>query len=443
MHPRNVHDPAAEAPASPALRGRSALDAGQGTQSSNTVPSNSNSESDVQGTRILRVGVDSLYLSYMGEMSVETAIRLKKLKELAQAPEQSRNKLAQFKVHPHLFEVRGNGRHPFAYILDDNWFRVEVSKPDAQSTPLAHVKIASTFLTASGPEIAAIASDEVIKAIGIADPPRVARVDLCVDFISYFPIAEIQEREFVTKTRTIDRYSVEKQFSGFSLGKGGILSARLYNKTLELASKKIARPELEAIWMEAGWQPGQLVYRLEFQLRREALRGLGIALMPQLLDGLAGIWTYCTGTWLKHCIPSDSDRTQSRWPLSSLWAALQRAEWSGDAAISKSRVLVPTGRFPSDERLFVHGLSPLTSFSAREGFVNAGEAAEAYLQAARDFHDGRSGQTGIDFDNYYRIKVEEKCRRFNANCNKPLDGSRHPAEKAVADEYRKRSDGDY
>jgi len=56
----------------------------QGTPPSNTVPYNCNS---TEYFKLLRFGVDSLYLSYQGELFPEVKERLTKLKQLAQHPE--------------------------------------------------------------------------------------------------------------------------------------------------------------------------------------------------------------------------------------------------------------------------------------------------------------------------------------------------------------------
>lgn len=74
----------------------------QGTAPSNTVPSNSTEDSH---TRILRTGIDTLYLSYSGELFQEQGIRLANLKELAQSPDPERQALAQLELATHTFEV--------------------------------------------------------------------------------------------------------------------------------------------------------------------------------------------------------------------------------------------------------------------------------------------------------------------------------------------------
>ncbi|SET69205.1 hypothetical protein SAMN05216326_1671 [Nitrosomonas marina] len=67
----------------------------QGTPPSNTVPYNCNS---TEYFKLLRFGVDSLYLSYQGELFPEIQERLAKLKQLAQHPEADQQALAQYAI---------------------------------------------------------------------------------------------------------------------------------------------------------------------------------------------------------------------------------------------------------------------------------------------------------------------------------------------------------
>lgn len=77
-----------------------------GAPLSNTAPANC---MEPDSSSLLRVGVDSLYLSYPGALSDDAAIRLKVLKELAQSREADSQKLAQYAVGDHLFEVNDRG----------------------------------------------------------------------------------------------------------------------------------------------------------------------------------------------------------------------------------------------------------------------------------------------------------------------------------------------
>ncbi|GAB5500199.1 MAG: hypothetical protein PsegKO_25100 [Pseudohongiellaceae bacterium] len=419
---------------------------GLGTESSNTVPSTSNSNSPNQ---VLRTGVDSLYVTFQGSLSESMSARLIELKRKAQSPRESDAAFAQVTLDDHIFEVKGNGRNPYAYVLISTNFHIEVAKCDAKLLPLAYCKISSEALTRYGPAVALIELTAIVGGLGSLEGiPAVSRVDLCADFMTDRCLGHIQESEFVTKARSFDRHTVKRQFSGFSFSAGAKLSARLYDKTLEMRSKNRPRPYLEGLWLKCGWDGHQPVWRMEFQFRREAARSLSITTTQDLLSNLGGLWRYASFEWLRHTLPSDTDKTQSRWPTSDWWLTLQLADWLGDSFPVK-RVDPTEPHAPSDDFLFINGLSALTSFSAREGYSDPEEAVQAFLRDARSFHDARADVVGADFDNYYRQKVENKRRLYGTAMNQPPDGKRHPGDEAVtrdlqrrAREFRKVKDGE-
>ncbi|WP_341232330.1 hypothetical protein [uncultured Methylophaga sp.] len=408
----------------------------QGTQSSNTVPSNCINTSQ---TKILRVGIDSLYLSYQGELFEDKSIRLNQLKKLAQSNKETDIPLAQENIKGHLFEVKDRGRHPFAFILNDNHYRIEIAKLGAKRTPLTHAQISSELLTCQGAPLAVEVLTDIVSTLGIVtSSANVSRADLCVDFITDYPLSSITETQWVTRARDIDRFTVSRVFSGFVIGGGGNILARLYNKSLEMI--KTPRPYLQQIYNELGVLPEQQVWRLEFQFRRESLRQLGITSFHDLNSALGSLWRYGTEQWLRLCIPNETDKTQSRWETVEFWQILQQVYWSGDSKIQKRAT--PLGRAPCDRTLFVNGLSALSSFMAREGITDPVEGSHAFIRTAKQYHDSREYLTGLDFFGYLHQKVSEKARKFNSFKNMPADSHLHPADAAIADAYRKLSDGE-
>ena len=412
------------------------LDKDQGTQSSNTVPSTSINS---YNTKILRTGIDSLYLSYQGDLLEESSIRLTELKKMAQSPDPRITALAQIDINSHIFEVKDRGRHPFAFILSDNWYRIEIAKLGAVRTPLAHVQVMSELLTEHGVEQVVSDLNNIVNDLGVlTDSPAVSRLDLCVDFVTDYPLSEIIDVDWVTRAKDMDRYTVQRTFSGWVIGIGGNIVARLYNKTLEM--KKKPRYYLEKIHSECGWDGLSDVWRLEFQFRRAALRELGIVSFSSLKESLAGLWQYASTDWLRLTITSETDNTQSRWPTACVWKELQQAHWSGVEKIS--RIPVEKGRPPSDRTLFINGISGLTSFMAREGYSDPIDGVHAYIRSAKKFHDDREYMTDFDFHGYIAQKVALKVKQYNTYLNMPENKIIHPSDKAVADEYRKQSDGE-
>lgn len=422
---------------------------GPGTESSNTVPLTSISD---YSTSVLRTGIDSLYLSYPGSLNPVMAAKLAKLKELAQSRFSCESELAQLPLGEQLMEVRGNGRHPYAYVLDDGWFHIELAKLGAQRLPMAYCRIASSLLTSMGYESAVAVLDHVVAQFGVTEgQPNVSRVDVCVDFVTDYSLDQLSESEFVSKARSFSRHMVSRQFSGMSFSAGSPTSARLYNKTLEIQSKQRPRPELELLWKSKGWNGAQDVWRLEFQLRRESLAAFDLVPYAKMANSLYPLWHYCTQQWLRHTVPSTTDKTQSRWPTTSFWQTLQSAVWDGDEDTRLSRNYPDRGRPPCDRSLYINGLSVLTSFAAREGYIDAGEAAQAYLEAAKHFHDqramrsvfsGREDGINVDFEEYFREKVNAKRRAYNTGKNEPIQAGEHPGAAAAAEAYRLAKDGE-
>lgn len=431
-----TQDAARKQSESPSLpRARSHISVSQGTPSSNTVPSNCINQCN---TKILRSGIDSLYLSYQGEFLVESSIKLTELKKLAQSSDPHNVALAQYNKFDHVFDVSDKGSNPFAYVLKDNWYRISIAKLGNTNTPLAYAQLSSELLTLEGVDIAASNLSSIIQSLGnVSGSANVSRVDLCVDFITDYPLDQITEIYWITKAKDMSRYIDQRQFSGWKIGTRKTISARLYNKTLEM--KKNPRPYLEHLWKRSGWDGFQPVWRLEFELRRDFLRAFDVVSIESMNQHLNGLWQYATCEWLRLAIPNPSDKTQSRWLTSDLWQTLQSVTWTGESELS--RTPVHKGRPPSDRSIFVNGLSGYTSFMAREGIVNPSDGAHEFFLAARVYHDSREPFTGLTFDDYIEQKIALKVKSYNNGVNQPIDTEVHPADKAVADAYREQSDG--
>lgn len=405
-----------------------------GAPPSNTAPANYISA--CSGITILRYGVDSLYLSYPGALSHQWEQRLDGLKLTARANEDKDRATAQVKIADHLFEVMPQGQGRFAYVLADNWFRISLASSSSKSLPMGYVQFASAMLTALGVVQAEKELRHIINTFGLVrEEPNISRVDLFVDFISSHDMHAWPAEAWVTRAQKIGTHHVNRRFSGWSIGPGGTISARLYDKTLELV--KSGKDYLKPLWAMGGWQEDQTVWRLEFQFKREALKELGVRKVQELLPNLGGLWRYASSSWLRLTLPSD-DNNQTRWPTHPLWTCLSSLPW--DKTPSPTLERVRKERIPSDESLFINGIGGITSFMAREGITDLGEGFGEFLARADQFHHLRSRLTGKSFTKYIQEKVIEKGKRYNTLRNE------HPDEKAAieqaAKDYRKIKDGE-
>lgn len=379
----------------------------EGAQPSNRAPSNSNPENFTP----LLFGVDSLYLSFPGNLSVKWEKELERLKLLAQSESDKEQAQAQLKIGEHLFEVSDHGAKRFPYILADNCFFIKLSSSRAKTLPLAQVQISSEYLHAVGEGAATANLCSIIEQFGgNVGIPTISRADVFLDFICAVDFDKLDQECWVTRANQLAKYydrRIPYPFTGWVVGQGGDLSLRLYEKTVEIEykSRKFFFHEL---WQPRGWKLGDKVWRLEFQLRREVLKQLNINTVPDLLEFFDALWRYLTQDWLRLAIPNPTDATRTRWPAHPVWQAISQMFDQYTEDRPRLQRFRPQ-RLPREEWMLVNGLGGLTSFMASQGIEDFDEGLSKYLHRAKVFHhvNGRS------LKDYVLRKVKAKARKYN------------------------------
>ncbi|WP_026600232.1 hypothetical protein [Methylomonas sp. 11b] len=383
-----------------------------GAPPSNTAPANCITGDDYP-VLVLRSGIDRLYLSYPGDLSFSKSLELHILKEQARSVIELEQAEAVYKVPGHIFEVHSKGSGLFSYILSDNAFRISLSGMGAKQTPLAYVQIKSDWLVHRGVLDAVAELDVIIEQFGCFDEiqiqANVSRADVFVDFVCAYPFAEIPIEAWVSRAKRISTHTISRNFTGYSFGLGGDLSARLYDKTKELEESK--KDYLRKLWADKGWDGEATVWRLEFQFKRSVLVEMGAGTVETLLAKISALWRYSLGSWLQLTIPNPSDSSKSRWPLHPVWESLLALEWN--VPLVGIDIRAKASALPSDRYLFINGLAALTSFMAREGIRDPEEGFEAFKNAARYFHNMQSDYNGKSFTDYVLEKAAAKARQFN------------------------------
>lgn len=118
------------------------------------------------------------------------------------------------------------------------------------------------------------------------------------------------------------------KLTGISIGKG-VVSARLYDKPLEIKQKS------KKNWMYDVWGikevPDRMrIIRVEFQLRRGALKELNINTTVDLATNTENLWAYCTQRWLKFQNNPGKHHTQRK--TFDWWKVVQNGfstDWKG------------------------------------------------------------------------------------------------------------------
>ena len=338
-----------------------------------------------------------------------------------------------------IFEVKDKGAALFPYVLDDGAFRIQLSR--SKALPMAYVKISATYVAHVGPEKAEATLAGILAHFGLLQGfAQVSRIDLFVDFVCFENMESWGRDAWVTRAASINAYSVDGRFSGWAIGLGGVMAARLYDKVLEI--RKSGKTYLYDLWKQAGYLDGDPVWRLEFQFKRQVLTQLGQTLLVDVLKQLNGLWGYATTNWLRLAIPNPDDQTRSRWPIHPLWGYLSSVDWetSGGPLLREYEA----ARVPGNDKLFSMYFSSLIAYMAREGITDLYQAQESMTAEVVTYYMGKAYWMGLSFDDYIKERVAVKARLFNTLINDPDTAEQLDAEslKARARAYRQQADGE-
>ena len=383
----------------------------------------------------LRWGVDSLYLSYPGVLAIPVLHKLEVLKKTAQSELEAEQAKAQYPVDGHIFEVKDKGAGMFPFVLRDNAFRISLSRPKSGSVPMAYVQVSSSMLSAFTPLQAESNLCAVLGQLGDIEPARTSRIDLFVDFVCDVDMESWSRHAWVTRAHNVQAYSVQDRFSGWSIGMGGVMAARLYDKTLEIESS--GKDYLKALWLKAGWDGVRPVWRLEFEFKRDVLKQKGLSGLPQTLDHQGGLWVYATDEWLRLTLPSEQDSTRSRWPVHPLWACLASIDWGNTGGALLDRFTTVSA--PNDKQVVSRLFSSMATLMALDGQLGLDVAWDGLRLRLDDYLYTQCLFEGVHPNQYVEEKIRIKARRFNSFLNQQADETPDLGEQTRL--YRKQSRG--
>ena len=268
-HPQTQNQAASDSMGARGARtGESDAEGIAGAAPSNTAPDNSKFH-----YQPLRWGVDSLYLSYPGVLSPDRVSQLRHLKSIAQGPDHEAAK-AQLQLGSHVFEVKDKSSGLFAFTLVDGSYMIRLGAGKSKQLPMAYVQVSSQLLSHKGPTEIESELRDLLRQLGEVHAPKVSRVDLFLDFACDLSMEGWSREAWVTRACAVNQYAEDKTFTGWTIGAGGALMARLYHKLLEC--KKSGKEYLLDLWARAGWDQEMPVWRLEFQFKREVLVHMGL-----------------------------------------------------------------------------------------------------------------------------------------------------------------------
>lgn len=338
--------------------------------------------------RIVGQGVDTLHVGVYAEQRDHVWRALERLRDLARQAGSRVPEAVGDVVH----QV-GPAKSPWQYQLAcPSWTVMACERGERDLAPPFSLQLRSEFLWAFGAPAAleAAVARVMPHLAGPVSRTIVQRADLAVDFVGWLPRAgdtphfvrqprhvvltfvdprrrtrEVELRALTARElrRRVEDLEAESevdmwgamQFTGWRWGRGDIV-ARLYDKTAEIVQAS-GKTWFYDVWSEGGELPEfceeaqPVVWRLEFQLRRQALKEFGIDTPEDLWQKAPRLWAALAGTrredplqaelyeqgegeppderevgWLTLREPQD-DSHRYRWPVRPEWRALQDGPW--------------------------------------------------------------------------------------------------------------------
>jgi len=279
---------------------------------------------------LLLLGVDTLEFGIEIE-DYESTFRplLNTFRELKEAA-QEKGEEYEIEIDSLTLKVHGSGIRFYAYRLTCHDFIICFTEKELQNNTPVTIRFMSSYLWSYSVSGALERFMKWFDGFGAqVVATKISRADICVDTdeVSFVPS---DGRGFVTRAKGRSRHGIDdehsegKVFTGFTIGRGQPMLARIYRKMLEV--KRSGKGWFYELWALHGWEGDSEVWRVEFQLRRGVLKELGIMTVNDLLDNVDGVWSYCAGGWLTLRRPG-SEANVSRWKVKRKWGIVQSAKF--------------------------------------------------------------------------------------------------------------------
>lgn len=228
-----------------------------------------------------------------------------------------------------LYEMQPHGSRGYAWVLvgrEWTWRIARQDTPESEaSKPGVMVEVRSETLWRWGLQRCVDRIKAACHRFG-ADPAAVlpSRIDQCVDILVPESVWSLDIlNQAVRRADTDAVYRRKKRLTGITFGAPGApLRCRIYDKPAEIDAHGGRKAWFFDLWgLPDGVPDGCKVLRVEFQMRREKLKGLGADLIADYWNVQTGIWRYLTGSWLQ--ITTDGDAHKNCRQVLGWWKDVQ------------------------------------------------------------------------------------------------------------------------
>lgn len=254
--------------------------------------------------------------------------------------------------------------------------------------PAVRIQPRAEFLHAVGPSGVLAWCDDFAKSVLASTVTwQVSRIDLFVD-VQGWDLQATDRRRFAARATARRTYEDGDELTGLQWGAGRAILARIYDKTVEI--KKDGKDWWPDIWGDA-YDPAQRVVRVEFQVKRDALRDFGLHSPADVLAHRALLWKYLTVNWLS-LRSASSDSNISRRTIDPDWEFIQAAQLDSTAI---GPDLIRAGSIAGDLRRLIPAL---IGYATRVGAICGAGTVSELLDVLHDvfLDDERNRGTTVE-----------------------------------------------
>jgi len=270
-----------------------------------------------------------------------------------------------------IFRPGGKGEN-YRFHLQFEAYNLFIGKAGAPgNSPNVYLSISAKTLWLDGIATALEWITEDLKTIGNGTIQRVqvSRVDLCADL--HLPgglSPEFLNAHKVTHNEKEKLYLGKSELQTYYAGDAkSAIQLRLYSKGLEVQQAGTK------LWFLDLWQRQTTddIWRIEYQLRRPALKEFGLDSLDDLHEKKAGLWLHLTSKWFSLRLP-DNDKAERR-SVHPFWSAVQDS-FTEDAPVKPIKREQRTTATASPEWHLSHIDGCLSSFAAHLGLTSREDA---------------------------------------------------------------------
>lgn len=292
--------------------------------------------------------------------------------------------------------IRPSGKRNYRWHIQTRWLQLWIANKFSDANfPTAYVSPSAEALWTGGVVETVERIERVIADLGgIVERIKLSRADLAADFaIADGLTLEFLRDALVSRTRKTNHIETASQLETFYVGaRGAPIQARIYNKLLQITRKP------RGAFIVPMWGGPVPAWRVEFQLRRPALRNLQLETVNDLCERAGGLWQYLTGDWMSLRLRDNAHtgrRTVHLW-----WQAVHDcADTFGPACtISRARTGIPA---MSPDWYISHMSGCLKSMAACLGCKTIDDALAVFGEKARAYWAQKSWE-----DAYTRKRIQ-------------------------------------